>query len=132
MNPATATEQQTAGSDFRELDALNRDYLRSVQGSDVGWFDRHLAADFVCCRPDGAFLERAEFLKFSATPVSFSNLQVHDVLIRVLGDFALIHARTTYTLHDGQTRSNRYTDAWARRQGRWLAVCAHITPVRSS
>lgn len=30
-------------------------------------------------------------------------------------------------LPDGQTRSVRYTDVWARRQGRWLAVSAHVT-----
>jgi hypothetical protein len=62
--------------------------------------------------------------------VAFSNLEVHEVLIRVLGDFALIHARTTYSLPDGHTGSSRYTDTWARQQGRWVAVGAHITPVR--
>src|SRR5271170_6958162 len=130
MNPATATEQGTNGSDFEELDGLNQNYIRSVQESDVGWFEGNLATDFVCCRPDGAFLDRAQFLKFTAAPVRFSNLRVHDIMIRVLGDFALIHARTTYALPDGQTGTNRYTDAWARREGRWLAVCAHITPAR--
>jgi hypothetical protein len=45
----------------------------------------------------------------------------------VLGDVALIHARTTYTLHDGRQGAGRYTDVWARRDGRWLAVAAHVT-----
>jgi|SRR5271168_2145688 len=120
----------TAASSETELQSLNGNYIRSVQESDVGWFDRNLAEDFVCCRPDGALLDRGQFLQFTAKPVGFSNLQVHDAMIRVLGDFALIHARTTYTLPEGQTGSSRYTDAWARRQGRWLAVCAHITPIR--
>jgi hypothetical protein len=44
-----------------------------------------------------------------------------------MGDFALIHARTTYTLADGRAGSGRYTDAWAKRNGRWLAVSAHVT-----
>ena len=43
------------------------------------------------------------------------------------GDVAIIHARTSYTLPDGQARSGRYTDVWARRGGRWLAVSAHLT-----
>ena len=45
------------------------------------------------------------------------NLDIEDVLIRVLGDVALIHARTTYTKADGQPGAGRYTDVWARRGG---------------
>ena len=44
-----------------------------------------------------------------------------------MGDFAIIHARTTYTLPDGSAGAGRYTDVWARRDGRWLAVSAHVT-----
>jgi len=44
-----------------------------------------------------------------------------------MGDFAIIHARTTYTLPDGRPGAGRYTDVWARRNGRWLAVSAHVT-----
>jgi hypothetical protein len=40
---------------------------------------------------------------------------------------AIIHARTTFTRPDGGLGSGRYTDVWARRQGRWLAVSAHVT-----
>ena len=44
-----------------------------------------------------------------------------------MGDFAIIHARTSYMLPDGKPGSGRYTDVWARRDGRWLAVSAHVT-----
>ena len=44
-----------------------------------------------------------------------------------MGDVAIIHARTAYTLPDGRTAGGRYTDVWARRNGRWLAVSAHVT-----
>jgi len=48
-------------------------------------------------------------------------------MIRILGDVAIIHARTTYTLPDGREGAGRYTDGWARRDGGWLAVFAHVT-----
>jgi ketosteroid isomerase-like protein len=60
-------------------------------------------------------------------PVQISNLEVHDVNVRLMGDFAIIHARTTYTGPDGWPGSGRYTDVWARRHGRWVAVSAHVT-----
>ena len=51
----------------------------------------------------------------------------HDVQVRLFGDVAIIHARTTYTLPDSQPGAGRYTDCWARIDGRWLAVSAHVT-----
>ena len=43
-----------------------------------------------------------------------------------MGDFAIIHARTSYTHADGRPGSGRYTDIWARRDGRWLCVAAQV------
>ncbi len=63
----------------------------------------------------------------NARPVTIRNLQAHDVKVRLMGDFAIIHARTSYTTADGQESGGRYTDVWARRNGRWLAVSAHVT-----
>lgn len=73
---------------------LNRDYIRSVQASDISRL-RELADDFQCSLPDGSFLDREGFLKHTATPVKISNLQAHGVRVRLLGDFAIIHGRTS-------------------------------------
>jgi ketosteroid isomerase-like protein len=113
--------------DLESLLELNHDYIRSVQTSDVRRFDEMLADDFLCSNPDGSLVDRAGFLKQTALPVKISGLAAHDVNVRLLGDVAIIHARTTYTGPDGRPGSGRYTDVWARRQGRWLAVSAHVT-----
>ena len=114
-------------SDLETLQTLNGDYINSVQAGDVRRFDEILAEDFLCSNPDGALIDRAAFLKQTAQPVKISNLQAHNVNIRLMGDFAIIHARTTYTRPDGQPGAGRYTDIWARRAGTWLAVSAHVT-----
>ncbi len=114
-------------TDLTELERLNRDYIRSVQMSDVTRFDEILAEEFYCSNPDGSLVDRKAFLAQTARPVTISNLEAHDVLIRLFGDIAIIHARTTYTLPDGRTGSGRYTDIWARQNGRWLAASAHVT-----
>lgn len=116
-----------ASSDLERLEQLNRDYITSVQNGDVRRFDEILADDFLCSNPDGSLVNRKAFLEQTARPVTIRDLQAHDVLIRVMGDVAIIHARTSYTLPDGTARSGRYTDVWARRDGRWLAVSAHVT-----
>lgn len=114
-------------SDFDCLLGLNHDYIRSVQASDVSRFREILADDFLCSLPDGSLQDRKEFLRHTAEPVNISNLEAHDVKVRLMGDFAIIHARTSYALPDGRHGHGRYTDVWARRNGRWLAVSAHVT-----
>ena len=122
MNTDTAT-----GSDLDALTALNRDYIHSVQHGDVQRFDEILAEDFLCSNPDGSLADKKQFLAQTARPVTISGLSVHEVRVRILGDIAIIHARTSYITADGEQRNGRYTDVWARRDGKWLAVSAHVT-----
>jgi ketosteroid isomerase-like protein len=114
-------------ADLETLLALNADYIDSVQTSNVRRFEEILAEDFLCSNPDGSLVDRAAFLAQTARPVTISGLAAHDVKVRLLGDVALIHARTSYRGADGKPGAGRYTDAWARRDGRWLAVSAHVT-----
>jgi ketosteroid isomerase-like protein len=127
MPATTAMRERAAGADLDELLALNRDYIHSVQHGDVRRFEEILADDFLCSNPDGSLVDRPQFLEQTAKPVRISNLAALDVQVRQMGDFAIIHARTSYTLPDGSAGSGRYTDVWARRGGRWLAVSAHVT-----
>jgi ketosteroid isomerase-like protein len=121
------TGEDPMTSDLTTLLELNQDYIRSVQTSDVARFEEILADDFLCSLPDGSLIDRKRFLEQTARPVPISNLEAHDVNVRLMGDFAIVHARTTYTAADGRAGTGRYTDVWTRRDGRWLAVSAHVT-----
>ena len=98
--PAAAAKTQPQ-SDHDILTALNTDYINSVQNSDVKRFDEILAIDFYCSNPDGSLVDRAAFFAQTAKPVPITNLRAEDVLIRIVGDFAVIHARTAFTKPDG-------------------------------
>jgi ketosteroid isomerase-like protein len=121
------TTDTATGGDIEALTALNRDYINSVQHGDVQRFDEILAEDFFCSNPDGTLVDRKQFLAQTARPVTISGLAIDDVRIRILGDMAIIHARTSYQTAEGERRNGRYTDVWARRGGEWLAVSAHVT-----
>jgi len=114
-------------SDLATLLALNEDYVCSVERSDVRRFREILADDFVCALPDGSQIDRNMFLDHIAEPPGITNLAAHDVNVRLMGDFAIIHARTTFRMSNGNPGASRYTDVWARRDGRWVAVAAHVT-----
>jgi ketosteroid isomerase-like protein len=113
-------------SDLDTLQGLNSDYITSVQNSDVERFDEILAEDFLNTNPDGSLVDKPGFLKQIAPPSRIRDLACHDVRVRIMGDFAIIHARTTYTLSDGRLGNGRYTDIWARRGGNWLCVAAQV------
>jgi ketosteroid isomerase-like protein len=117
----------THASDVDTLQELNKHYIRSVRESDVRWFDENLSEDFVNSNPDCSFKDRAGFLAQIAKPSAAKNLQCEDVRIRMLGEVALIHARTIYIKPDGQPGAGRYTDVWAKRKGRWVCVAANVT-----
>jgi ketosteroid isomerase-like protein len=114
-------------SDLERLTALNRDYIHSVQHGDVRRFREILAEDFLCSNPDGSLVDKAAFLEQTARPVTITGLAIADVKVRILGDVAIIHARTSYRTADGEHHNGRYTDVWARRDGQWLTVSAHVT-----
>jgi ketosteroid isomerase-like protein len=127
MATARATIDTAGASALDTLHRLNRNYVRSVEESDVRWFDEHLAADFLNSNPDGTLVDRAGFLAQIAKKSSATNIRESDVRIVLRGDFAFIHARTTYVKADSSPGAGRYTDIWWNRGGRWLCVSAHVT-----
>jgi ketosteroid isomerase-like protein len=121
------TTEHPMSSDLDQLTLLNRDYVASVQNGDVKRFDEILAPEFYCSNPDKSLVDRGGFLKQTAVPVTIKGLKEHDVKIRIMGDFAIIHAATSYTTADGTQANGRYTDCWAKQNGNWLAVSAHVS-----
>jgi hypothetical protein len=110
--------------DIDELTALNRDYVASVQNSDVKRFNEILAQDFYCTNPDKSFVDRTGFLKQTAAPVTIRNLIADDVKIRVLGDFAIIHAAPATPRM--VKAYGRYTDCSAAEWPLARGICACV------
>ena len=124
---AAGVQSGGAATDRAQLLALNLDYVNAVQAGDVARFRQILADDFRGSMPDGSIVDKAAFLVQTAKPVTIKGLACHDVELRILGEVAIVHARTTYTTADGRAAAGRYTDVWAKRDGAWLAVAAHVT-----
>jgi ketosteroid isomerase-like protein len=132
--PETAIDPELVAAATAEAEAvatlheLNAHYIRALVESDTDWYERNLTDDFICIRGDGRRIDKAEFLRITAEGPGVTGVSVDEVDVRPLGDVALVHGVTNYTLN-GSPMSRRYTDVWLRRDGRWLAVAAQITPV---
>lgn len=116
----------TGMNDLEILQQLNMGYVRAAETSDVRWYEKNLADDFLASNADGSLIDRTEFLTRMGRPYPGSNLEAVDVRIRRFHDLALIHAGFRYVRPDGRAGSGRYTDVYARRDGRWLCVSAHF------
>jgi ketosteroid isomerase-like protein len=114
-------------ADLEALHHLNRAYIDAVQAGDVEGFKAILAESFYCSNPDGSFVDREGFLAQTARSMQITDLRAHDVLIRLFGETAIIHARTSYLLADLRPGNGRYTDVWGRIDGKWKALSAHVT-----
>ena len=111
-------------SDLEILTQLNADFVASAQNGDVRRFEQILAEDFMASLPDFLLRDKKQFLDMMAAPRPFTELKADEVRIRLLGDFAIIHAHMTLRTADGVQRQGRYTDDWQRRDGKWLCVAA--------
>jgi hypothetical protein len=113
-------------NDVEILTELNHDYVKSVLDADTKRFDQILAPDFLCTNPDASLLDRAQFIALIGKGARITGLREDEVNVRMIGkDFAIIHARIQYKSKAGVERIGRYTDDWARRDGKWLCVSAH-------
>ncbi|HEX3417389.1 MAG TPA: DUF4440 domain-containing protein, partial [Stellaceae bacterium] len=81
-----------AKSDLEILTQLNADFVASAQNGDVRRFEQILAEDFMASLPDFLLRDKKQFLDMMAAPRPFTELKADEVRIRLLGDFAIIHA----------------------------------------
>jgi hypothetical protein len=131
MQKAASKDSDAVDLDREILFELNRNYVRSALESDVCWYAENLSEDFYITAPDGALLDRAAFLKRMGNPYPGTEAEAVDVMIRILGDVAIIHSGYRDTKLTGETGYGRYTDIYERRNGRWLCVAAHFMRFQS-
>jgi ketosteroid isomerase-like protein len=120
---------EPAGADQSAIRQMNDDYVRAFLSCDVARFRSLLAADFVGVLADGRVIDKAGFLVQAAQLPDARDLRLHDVVIRVFGDTALVGAAVTYRRTDGSGVRTRYTSVYLRRAGRWEIVWVQWTRV---
>jgi hypothetical protein len=118
--------EEMTNADHEALLELNRNYVRSALESDVRWYSENLSEDFYITAPDGALLDRDAFLKRIANPYPGTEAEAVDVMIRILGNVAIVHSGFKDKRLTGETGYGRFTDIYEKRNGRWICVAAHF------
>jgi|ERR1700722_1953140 Domain of unknown function (DUF4440) len=84
------------------------------------------AENFTTTLPDIKLRDKTQFLQMIAARRPFADLKADDVKIRLLGDFAIIHAHIIFRTLYGVERQGRYIDDSQRRGGRRPCVAANV------
>jgi uncharacterized protein (TIGR02246 family) len=119
-------------SDIATLKQLNEDWIHSYPGKDTVTLSKILADDLVMITPTGSKMSKKDILTNTASAnQQIVSTHVDSIEIRLLGDnVGLVIAKVSFvTKTNGQeiTGHNCYLDVYEKRNGKWLAVAAHVT-----
>ena len=133
---ASAAQSLRSKSDQEVLVKLERDWLAALHRGDLEFIGNILADEYLATYTDGSRADRAREMKLAA---EFSQLidssNVDEFTVKVYGDTAVVwftQQLTGVSQGKPKTITNRYTDLFVMRDGRWQCVASHSTRVGES
>jgi ketosteroid isomerase-like protein len=117
----------------QELLKLDRQWLDAYEKGDTASLARIEADEFTVTYADGKVLTKAQDIELAKKSTAAElKLSTEDAKVRVYGDTAVITGILVQKMKEGEkevTVRERYTDVWAKRNGRWQAVATALTTI---
>jgi ketosteroid isomerase-like protein len=119
-----------------ELFELETEFMEAVKRRDVNYLDQALGERFVLTtgRPGAEVRSRQEWLRATRESYRIESFGFEWVRVETYGDAAVVRSRYRQkAAMDGMDRTGAYlmTDVWVRREGKWLLVTRHVSPLSS-
>jgi pimeloyl-ACP methyl ester carboxylesterase/ketosteroid isomerase-like protein len=118
-----------------EVRRLEHELVGAIGSGDLAAYDRLVADDYVALRATGDQTKAQVMDSYRARRLAFRGLDVTDLDVRLLGETAIVSARTLGTrVEDGRETENRvrYQRVWAKRERAWRAVLQMVVPLPPS
>lgn len=117
-----------------EVLAVLHEWLDALAKNDLPRIERIMADDYRITVSNGRILDKREDLEpLKSGKVKFDTAEVEDVNVRMFGTAAVVTGVAKFTARvDGKPASfkERFTDVYAKRNGRWQPVASHTTPIK--
>jgi ketosteroid isomerase-like protein len=130
---ASSSTSSGAGSAEADLLKVEREWLDAYMKSDIAALERIKADDYNITYSTGEVMTKAqEIAKLKSMPAAAFKLNTEDTRVRLYGDTAVLTGALIQSWTDNGKPMNvrlRYTDVWAKRNGRWQVVAAQLTNI---
>ncbi len=105
----------------------------ALAANDAAFFDRFLAEEWTVIGPDGTTVTKTEILKsMKDGTFKLESLEPLERKVRASGDTAVVTGRRRMKYAGNPMKfTNAYTDVLIKRDGKWLYIASHVTPVRT-
>ncbi len=133
----TSSQTQTLSQAEQEVRKLEREWLDAYEKRDAEAMNRIVADDFKLAFSDGTVRTKADILaqlksaRDSGQPSS--KLSTEDTQSRIEGDTVILTGRYIQRMERGgetRTMQMRYTDTYAKRQGRWQVIASQLSRIQ--
>jgi uncharacterized protein (TIGR02246 family) len=128
---SAAVGQTSSSDDVKTLEKLNEDWIHSYPGKDTATLSRIFADDLIMITPNGSRRSKKECIAMMASPgQQIASAKVDKVQVRLLGNIGLVMAEASFiSMENGKEVPGRtnYLDVYEKRNGRWVAIAAHVT-----
>jgi ketosteroid isomerase-like protein len=129
-NPLAQTKTESAE---QELINVENEWADAWVKSDVAFFERIIAEEYMWTSPQGWIMTKAEDLALiKSGKDTIMSWVLAEMKVRVYGDAAVVTGRDTIkeTYKGGDISSqNRWTHTWIKRAGYWQCVAGHSSEI---
>lgn len=131
LGAATGLQAQQGQADAEAVKASELRRFEATTGKDYKTLATLLGDDLVYTHSSAAVDSKASYLEsLTSGRVTYKVIKPTDLQVRVFGDLAIIHGVAAMNVDaNGQAIVNtlRFTDVWARRDGRWQMIAWQST-----
>ncbi|WP_143305718.1 nuclear transport factor 2 family protein [Chitinophaga vietnamensis] len=126
-----ATVASAQSDDVAALKKLNEEWIHAYPKKDTATLNRILADDLTMITSSGNRLSKGDIIRNAANPATpLTSSRVDSVDVRVLGQVAIVMAKASFVSKMGKQQASgqtSYMDIYEKRNGKWVAVAAHVT-----
>jgi ketosteroid isomerase-like protein len=131
LSPALFPQDKSQSADEIQIKQLERAWNQAEAKQEVKEVSSLLADSFVYTDYDGAFMHKAEYLKWIVAPEQKADhLYDEGLNVQVYGNAAVvtgIYRETGTNKGKPYVIRSRYTDTWIKRNVIWICVASHNT-----
>jgi ketosteroid isomerase-like protein len=117
-----------------ELKQMEHDWADAEKVNDTDKLSQIIADDWKAIGPDGVKITKAEFIDgYKSGKTKTESFEIGAMEVKVIGSVGIVQGTDTEkSSYNGKDSSGKYawTDVFAKRDGKWVAVRSQLTMVK--